>query len=245
MKPLVLYAGIAVVLLVLVFWLARNDWVRNSIDGLLIPKEVENYPTLTDQPLTSGDVELVKLLDGRVDTLVWDQVDGKIVIHRAAFYDLNQEAAQWHLSSDGNIFEKADVLEEIPTPMHPDLGEGRYEVMLNYITLHHSWTNEEEPLSLGYFVKEKRQSTSFYDMNNTSRSGWNGTGYFYLRSGKDGIGFKTYAFWGDQRYAPDIQLYSLPEGSPDGFLMVVDKPAKSKRNDEEIGLYLIRAIDGT
>lgn len=241
MKVFMLYSVIITVLIAAVFFLIRNDWIRNSKDTLLIPKEVVSYPSLTEQPIIVGEVELIKILDGRFDRFIKDKVDNKIILQKYALSDINQAAEQWHLNYDGKRLEKSEVW----APMDIKEEEGRYEMLEDHIAPFQEWTNSEKPLSLRYFVREEWQSRKFFDIYSTRRSGWNGTGYFRLRIEGDVIGFKAYAFLRTgNTYYPDINLYRLSDHGKAVYLMQVIKWHISERPDEEAGVYVIRAIDG-
>src|SRR5690606_1117326 len=103
--------------------------------------------------------------------------------------------------------------------------------------------NQDQLLVLQRFVRETRQRRPFYDINNTGRNGWNGTGYFQFRHRKAFFHFKTYTFKSERDYQPDIALYDLSsEYDKDCLLLHLRKTGKSKRKYNETGIYVLRKI---
>ena len=80
--------------------------------------------------------------------------------------------------------------------------------LTNRILPFQKWKDEKEFIYLERFVGEERQYQSFLDLNNTSRGGWNGTGYFRLTHNSEPLYFKSYTFKSDS-YDSDLRLYDF------------------------------------
>ncbi|MEN7551763.1 hypothetical protein AAG747_27860 [Rapidithrix thailandica] len=122
----------------------------------------------------------------------------------------------------------------------------RIEVLkINAVFPFYHWEDPENPLHIQYFIEETSQSKSFYDINNTSRSGWNGTGYFRLNYHSETLYFKAYTFkrgiFEYAPYSPDISIYQLNSGyGVDLTLIELYKRGNTKRDYSEVGVYVLR-----
>ncbi len=109
----------------------------------------------------------------------------------------------------------------------------------------HKWKDINSYIYLQKFVGESREFKSFYDINNTSRSGWNGTGYFSLWHNSSLLHFKSYTFKSSFGFDPDISIYAPPNNYGDHTRKIdiafisLSKRMKSNRDYKEVGVYVI------
>ncbi|MBD2843623.1 hypothetical protein IDH44_00345 [Paenibacillus sp. IB182496] len=240
-----LYAAALLALVLAGWWLARHDGTRNALDRLLLPQALESYPALTEAPLVGARHELAKLVPGAVDTIVWDRQERRVLVYRQAARGFDRPAMLWAVAADGRTVRQLDVgeagLPELDSA-RPSGETSRFEELTGLIAPFQDWEDAAAPLTLQGFVREARQSKAFYDINNTTRGGWNGTGYFQLVYDEETIEFKAYTFKSAGGYDPDLQLYELPgQAAQAVYLLEVRKPSKSNRPIAETGVYVLRS----
>jgi len=109
----------------------------------------------------------------------------------------------------------------------------------------HRWKDINSFIHVDKFAGESREFKSFYDINNTSRSGWHGTGYFKLWHGSSLLHFKSYVFKSGFGFDPDISIYAPPNNYGDHTRKIdiafisLSKRMKSNRDYKEVGVYVI------
>ena len=108
------------------------------------------------------------------------------------------------------------------------------------------WRDADSFIHLQKFIGESRSSKSFYDINNTSKSGWHGIGYFKLRYNSNLFYFKSYTFKSSTfGFNPSISIYNPSINHIDGTknndltFISLSRKGRSKRDYKEVGLYVI------
>ncbi len=86
------------------------------------------------------------------------------------------------------------------------------------------------------FEKKAKSRKSFYDINNTSRSGWNGVGYFNWIYRADTFKFKSYVF---DRSDLDCQISTFDAQKKTGFTFIYQYRFRKAKDPKELGLYLV------
>ncbi|MBJ2176335.1 hypothetical protein JBL43_18935 [Aureibaculum sp. A20] len=119
-------------------------------------------------------------------------------------------------------------------------------VLANKIAPWQKWKDKNEPIYLEKFVGKSPEHSSFFDINNTSRSGWNGTGYFSLTHFDEILNFKAYTFKSGTfgSYFPDIELfYPKKEFENPKKIAFIELRGngRSKRAYKENGIYILKS----
>ena len=121
-------------------------------------------------------------------------------------------------------------------------------ILKNKIIPFHDWNDNTNIVFKTHFQRKSHQSASFYDVNNTSRAGWNGVGYFKLQYNDELIPFKSYAFqrasfFGlieDGSFSPDIYVYTTDDFGLDLCFIQQNFVRGFKRRYEELGLFVVK-----
>ena len=165
-------------------------------------------------------------------------------------YDTDKTNCYVKINEDWTVFKSAKGFDDFyMNPFkfykHKEKSLDSLIVLENKIAPWQKWKNEEEPIHLEKFVGTSREYGSFYDINNTSRSGWNGIGYFRLRHFDENLNFKAYTFktgaFGS--YYPDIELfYPKKEFKNSNKIAFIELSGngRSKREYKENGIYIIK-----
>ncbi len=120
-------------------------------------------------------------------------------------------------------------------------------VLENAIVPFHKWGDMNSFIYVQKFVEKSREFRSFYDINNTSRSGWHGMAYIQLIHNSEFFHFKAHTFkntdFGTGSYTPSISFYEAPKRygiylSNIAFVGLGNS-RRTKRFAGEVGLYVI------
>jgi len=151
---------------------------------------------------------------------------------------------KWWLFESQKAFERNIDSKAGPFFGHKEKNLGSIRALKNQIIPWQKWRDEKQFVHLQKFVAETRQFSSFLDINNTGRSGWNGTGYFRLTHNENNFYFKGYTFDG-YSFHPNMSFYDAQDISIDtndkidiSFISIT-KNHKSKARPEEEGVYVI------
>lgn len=272
-KKMMIQISLCIGLIAGLIFASLNNSCRNFIDRVFLPRQMAQYPSLQDGTLTSDDYELAQIISGDVRHLLWDSVGNQVIAIKEYDISLEIIGSVWKISPEGVVTDSIALpwrelggfewhekfllhngyIDWIRTgdksvKSYADTSEKQQAGQLlteltNRIAPFQDWKNQDQLLVLQRFVRETRQRRPFYDINNTGRNGWNGTGYFQLRHREAFFHFKTYTFKSERDYQPDIALYNLSsEYDKDCLLLHLRKTGKSKRKYNETGIYVLRKI---
>lgn len=137
---------------------------------------------------------------------------------------------------------------------HKKKNGNRLNPIANSIPPFYKWNNQDNFIHKQKFVREQYKSSSFYDINNTSRSGWDGTGFFNLKHHSENLNFKAFGFQytsflgyiDNGSFSPDISIYFANNRNNNKkkidliFIEMGNLGQFRGRNNQEIGLYIVK-----
>ncbi len=104
----------------------------------------------------------------------------------------------------------------------------------------HGWKDKRSFINIEKFVSKSRETKSFYDINNTSRSGWHGVGYFKFSYKSSVLYFKTYTFKSSSfGMHPDIRIYNVDIPDISFVIKTISNRKLGDRYSEESGVYVV------
>ncbi len=252
---------IAVIFLILILLYNYVGVVRNLVEKTFLPSKFNEYSFLSDNTVESKDYQIKKIIDGELEgAILFNTLTKDFIINvRDSDSDRYNQGwcSLWKINKYGKIIDSITTNKSIAK--HQDflledsifnqaISANKVKITDFIISLDdvikpfHKWSDMNNFIYLQKNIKTSREFNSFYDINNTSRSGWNGTGYFQLIHNSSFLYFKANTFKSSRSFYPNISMYLPPNYSRKintGFLVLGKNSVRSTRAYKEVGVYLI------